>query len=45
MFVNVFLKVLKLQKGHWNLQVGHGVTRCSAVRHPWSSGWRIGLRN
>ena len=22
-FVNIFLKVLKLQVGHWNLQVGH----------------------
>ena len=35
MFVNIFLKVLKLQVSHWNLQVGHSVTRGSVVRHPW----------
>ena len=35
MFVNIFLKVFKLRVGHWNLQVGDGVTRGSVVRHPW----------
>ena len=35
MFVNVFPKVLKLQVDHWNLLVGHGVTRWSVVRHTW----------
>ena len=33
-FVNIFLKFLKLQVGHWNLQVGHPVTCGSRVRHP-----------
>ena len=34
MFVNIFLKVLKLQVGYGNLQVGHGVTRGLVVCHP-----------
>ena len=34
MLDNIFLKVLKLQVVHWNLQVSHGVTLGSVVRHP-----------
>ena len=39
MFVYIFLKVLKPQAGHWNLQIGHNATRGSVIRHPWRKAY------